>query len=93
MMQKLAPCFRGWMTGSCEIVSRRTGKWHFWRGCGRPVKAARCVLSPHLFHFQKQTGAEHAFQAVLDLPHEDIDCFAHRAPVIVPLRTLLSQFP
>ena len=57
------------------------------------VKAARCVLSPHLFHFQKQTGAEHAFQAVLDLPHEEIDCFAQRTPVIVPLRTLLSQFP
>jgi len=57
------------------------------------VKAARCVLSPPLFHFQKQTGAKHAFQAVLDLPHEAIDCFAHRQPVIVPLRTLLSQLP
>lgn len=57
------------------------------------VKATRCVLSPHLFHFQKQTGAEHAFQAVLDLPHEAINCFAHRGPVIVPLRTLLSQLP
>lgn len=57
------------------------------------VKTSRSVLSPHLFHFQKQTGAEHAFQAVLDLPHEPIDCFAHRTPVIVPLRTLLSQLP
>lgn len=57
------------------------------------VKATRCVLSPHLFHFQKQTGAKHAFQAVLNLPYEAIDCFAHRSPVIVPLRTLLSQLP
>jgi predicted AAA+ superfamily ATPase len=55
------------------------------------VKASRETLSPHLFHFQKQTGAAHAFQAVFDLPHEPIDCFAHTKPVIVPLRTLLSQ--
>ena len=55
------------------------------------VKATRQTLSPHLFHFQKQTGARHAFQAVLDLPHEAIDCFAHTTPVVVPLRTLLSQ--
>ena len=55
------------------------------------VKAAREALSPALFHFQKQTGARHAFQAVLDLPHEPIDCFAHTTPVAVPLRTLLSQ--
>ena len=55
------------------------------------VKATRETLSPNLFHFQKQTGARHAFQAVLDLPHEPIDCFAHTTPVIVPLRTLLSQ--
>ena len=55
------------------------------------VKATSQTLSPHLFHFQKQTGARHAFQAVLDLPHEAIDCFAHTTPVVVPLRTLLSQ--
>ena len=55
------------------------------------VKATSQTLSPHLFHFQKQTGARHAFQAVLDLPHEPIDCFAHTTPVVVPLRTLLSQ--
>ncbi len=55
------------------------------------VKVSRETLSRDLFHFQKQTGAMHAFQAVLDLPHEPIDCFAHTNPVIVPLRTLLSQ--
>jgi predicted AAA+ superfamily ATPase len=57
------------------------------------IKASRSVLSPALHHFQKETGAKHAFQAVLDLPHEAIDCFAYRTPVIVPLRTLLSQLP
>lgn len=55
------------------------------------VKASRETLSPDVFHFQKQTGAHHAFQAVLDLPHEPIDCFAHTTPIVVPLRTLLSQ--
>ena len=55
------------------------------------VKTSRETLSRDLFHFQKQTGAKHAFQAVLDLPHESINCFAHTTPVIVPLRTLLSQ--
>jgi predicted AAA+ superfamily ATPase len=55
------------------------------------IKSTRETLSPHLFHFQKQTGAKHAFQAVVDLPHEAIDCFAHSGPVVVPLRTLLSQ--
>jgi hypothetical protein len=37
------------------------------------------------------SSAAHAFQAIFDLPHEPIDCFAHTKPVIVPLRTLLSQ--
>ena len=55
------------------------------------IKSTRETLSPHLFHFQKQTGAKHAFQAVMDLPHEAIDCFAYSGPVVVPLRTLLSQ--
>ena len=55
------------------------------------IKSSRETLSPHLFHFQKQTGAKHAFQAVMDLPHEAINCFAHARPVVVPLRTLLSQ--
>jgi predicted AAA+ superfamily ATPase len=55
------------------------------------IKSTRETLSPHLFHFQKQTGAKHAFQAVMDLPHEAINCFAHAGPAVVPLRTLLSQ--
>ena len=48
-------------------------------------------LAPALAHFQEQTGAAHAFQAVLELPHEPLDCFTFNRPVVVPARTLLSQ--
>jgi hypothetical protein len=36
-------------------------------------------------------GPQHAFQVVLNLPYEEIDCFDFRAPVVVPARTFLSQ--
>ncbi|MCY2929522.1 MAG: AAA family ATPase [Planctomycetota bacterium] len=52
-------------------------------------------LSPALGHFQRQLGAPHAFQVVLDADYVDADCFAqtsrsHR-PLVVPARTFLSQ--
>ncbi len=50
-------------------------------------------LSPHLAHFQRQTGARHAFQAVLDLPYVAADGFRRTDPCVVPARTLLSQLP
>ena len=40
---------------------------------------------------QQQTRAPHAFQAVLDMPYVDADCFEKHEPVVVPARTLLSQ--
>ena len=55
------------------------------------VKKADANLSPALAHFQSQTGAEHAFQVVLDLPYEEANCFAHRKPIVVPAKTFLSQ--
>jgi predicted AAA+ superfamily ATPase len=55
------------------------------------VKKADANLSPALSHFQAQTGAEHAFQVVLDLPYEEANCFAHRKPIVVPAKTFLSQ--
>ena len=55
------------------------------------VKKADAILSPALAHFQAQTGAEHAFQVVLDLPYEEANCFAHRKPIVVPAKTFLSQ--
>lgn len=55
------------------------------------VKASSTKLSPTLRHFQEQTGAPHAFQAVLQLPYEPVDCFTLTRPVVVPALTLLSQ--
>jgi uncharacterized protein len=55
------------------------------------VKVSREELSPSLAHFQKQTGAKHAFQVVIDMPYVNADCFAHRGPMVVPAKTLLSQ--
>ena len=55
------------------------------------VKASETRIGPALAHFQAQTGAPHAFQAVLDLPYQPVDCFTADQPVTVPARTLLSQ--
>jgi predicted AAA+ superfamily ATPase len=51
------------------------------------------TLSSALGHFQRQTGAEHAFQAVVDLEHAAVSCFSRTEPCVVPARTLLSQLP
>jgi uncharacterized protein len=51
------------------------------------------TLSSALGHFQRQTGAEHAFQAVVDLEHVSVSCFSRTEPCVVPARTLLSQLP
>lgn len=42
------------------------------------------IMDKHLHYFQQQTHAKHAFQVVLDLPYEDINCFDYTTPVIVP---------
>lgn len=56
------------------------------------VKAsAQGGISKSLHHFQKQTGALHAFQVVFDLPYIDRNCFLHHEPIIVPFTTFLSQ--
>ena len=55
------------------------------------VKTNDTALSPALRHFQARTRAAHAFQAVMDLPYVDADCFAGAEPIVVPARTLLSQ--
>lgn len=55
------------------------------------VKSSDTKLSPSLAHFQRQVGAAHAFQVVLDLDYVDRDCFAGERPIVVPARTLLSQ--
>lgn len=55
------------------------------------VKLGDTRLSDSLGHFQSATGAAHAFQAVVDLPYVEADCFSRAKPTVVPARTLLSQ--
>lgn len=47
--------------------------------------------SRNLDYFQTRTGAEHAFEVVMNAEYEEADCFAISHPVQVPARTLLSQ--
>jgi len=44
-----------------------------------------------LAYFKQQTKAEHAFQAVIEIPFAAVDCFSRTDPTVVPARTLLSQ--
>ncbi len=55
------------------------------------MKYGQPARSPHLAHFQKQTGAPHAFQVSMDSDYVDADCFSHHDPVIVPAKTFFSQ--
>jgi len=57
------------------------------------TKLSDKALSPSLGYFQTQLKAPHAFQAVINLPFEAVDCFSASRPVVVPARTLLSQLP
>jgi predicted AAA+ superfamily ATPase len=63
---------------------------------GRPwllveVKHSGRELSTALGDFKRLLSAPHALQVVIDLPYEDIDCFAVGTPAVVPARTFLSQ--
>jgi len=56
------------------------------------VKSGAGQITPALRAFQAATKAPHAFQLVMDLPYEPVDCFAEpNRPFVVPARTLLSQ--
>ena len=55
------------------------------------VKTKAKGLSPALYHFQKETGAPHAFQVAFDLPFINKNCFEEKGPVLVPAQTFLSQ--
>lgn len=57
------------------------------------AKLSDATPSPSLHHFQKQTGAPHAFQIVRDLPYVEANPFEKSTPVAVPAKTLLSQLP
>lgn len=55
------------------------------------VKSADEALSGSLAVFQRQTGARHAFQVVIDAAYVDRSCFDYTTPVVVPAKTFLSQ--
>jgi predicted AAA+ superfamily ATPase len=55
------------------------------------AKHSNAALSPQLDFFQKQTGAEHAFQVSVQADYVEADCFKRRQPTIVPARTFFSQ--
>ena len=55
------------------------------------VKDSDESLSGNLAFFQKATGAQHAFQIVLDAEYDGEDCFRKTVPSVVPARTFLSQ--
>ncbi|HOW65984.1 MAG TPA: DUF4143 domain-containing protein [Candidatus Paceibacterota bacterium] len=55
------------------------------------VKTSDTRLSPALNYFQQQIEAPRAFQVVMDLPFEPVDCFSVRRPAVVPAKTFLSQ--
>jgi hypothetical protein len=55
------------------------------------VKLNDAALAPALGHFQAKTKAAHAFQVVLGLPFEPVDCFSATRPAVVPAKTFLSQ--
>lgn len=55
------------------------------------AKMNATAISPSLAHFQAQTKAPHALQAVFTLPYENVDCLSANHPAVVPAKTLLSQ--
>jgi len=57
------------------------------------VKTSDTKRSSALAAYQRTLGAPHAFQVVIDLPYENVDCFGFRDPIVVPARTFLSQLP
>jgi hypothetical protein len=55
------------------------------------VKVGDIALSSSLVYFQKQTKAAHAFQVVMNLAYQQVDCFRVHRPVVVPAKTFLSH--
>ena len=51
----------------------------------------RKSISKDLVFYHKQIKANHAFQANFAMDYVNADCFSTEQPVIVPVRTLLSQ--
>ena len=68
------------------LVTRDGNPWFI-----AEIKSSDAHLSPNLAHYQRVTGAQHAFHVVFDEEFVDVDCFSRRDPVVVPARTFFSQ--
>lgn len=68
------------------IVTKNDQPWFI-----AEVKLSSTTLNAHLERYQKLTGAEHAFQVVIEADYEEIDCFRYKKPISVPAKTFLSQ--
>lgn len=55
------------------------------------VKASDTIIDPNLIHFHNQLKTPHTFQVVANMPYINKDCFALERPMVVPMRTFLSQ--
>jgi len=49
------------------------------------------AINKHLGWFQEKTGAQHAFQLIMDLPYVEADCFATEKPTKIPVENLLMR--
>lgn len=60
--------------------------------CLVEVKSSKnASISESLYRFQRDLKVPHAFQVVFDAPQVNLDCFAAKEPIIVPVQTFLSQ--
>lgn len=53
--------------------------------------SAKEPMSASLLHFQSQLNVPHVLQVAFDMPYIEKDCFSLKKPMIVPLKTFLSQ--
>jgi hypothetical protein len=89
---------RPWFTNVAKAL-RKEPKWFLrdWSGIDDAGQRAETFVACHLLKavegwtdlglgglFKQQTKARHAFQAVVELPYAEVDCFSRTDPVVVP---------
>ena len=53
--------------------------------------SSNSAINSSLYKFQKQLNIKHAYQVAYDMPYIDKNCFELEQPIIVPMKTFLSQ--
>lgn len=54
-------------------------------------KSENSGLSKSLYYYQQMLNVKHAFQISFDMEYVDRDCFSYSEPIMVPVKTFLSQ--